>query len=470
MSSSQPDYYAVLGLNARSTQDDIKKRYRELARRYHPDVNHSPDAAQKIKTINEAYHVLGDAERRATFDASRIFQMPTARAGQSPNRPAPPSQPPRPNRTATGSAGAPPFNQFNQSRNGANSGASARTSGPGSASRSGGAADFGFDGFGRVVHEAAQAAQERQAAEAAASRVAAAGPRRTPTQRKADESAERVKKLIGEAQLQLINRNCTEAERLCREIISLDRRCAVAYEMLGDCARKRGDTDAAIQAYSFAIQMNPQNQKVQAALDRLIGTEGKGVSHGPTMARSTSVPMSQRLGRDMVVNGSGGMAVIALVVILGLLYLFPGTPFLAGLSLNLLVILGICGSLGGFLLALYGGMRPQSQEMVTRGDGRKPIPLNGLLTLFALVWFGASLLAYVVVAVTQNRVSPSVLRAYALTFFLSVVAVCLYHPLNGDPAGNFSVMALVFGGNLLFPTILLGWKAGDRLRLGSYGR
>jgi curved DNA-binding protein CbpA len=461
MSSSQPDYYAVMGLNARSTQDEIKKRYRELARRYHPDVNHNPDAAQKIKTINEAYHILGDVERRATFDASRIFQMPVVRPAPPPNRPAPPSQPPRSNRMAAGSAGARPFNQFNQSNNGANSGTHDRAGGPTSASRTGAASDFDFDGFGRVVHEAAQAAASRAA-------PTSTGPRRTPAQRKADESAARVKKLVSEAQLQIINRNYADAERMCREAISLDRRCAVAYEMLGDCARKRGDTDAAIQAYSFAIQMNPHNQKAQAALDRLIGTESRGVSGGPKMARSPSVPLSQRLGRDVIVNGSGGVAVIGLVVILGLLYLFPGTPFLAGLSLNLVVMLVVCGGLGGFLLALYGGLRPQSQELMTRGDGRNPISLNGLLTLFALVWFGASLLAYVVVAVTQNRVSPSVLRAYALTFFLSVLVVFLYHPLNGDAAGGFSIMALIFGGNLLFPAILLGWKAGDSLRLGSY--
>ena len=469
MSSSQPDYYAVMGLNAACTPDEIKKRYRELARRYHPDVNHSPDAAQKIKTINEAYHVLGDADRRATFDADRIFQTQTARPAPSPNRPAPPSQPPRPasgmpgsqsgprsNRTATWPGGARPFNVNDFSR-GAQDRADAASA------KAGAASDFDFDGFGRVVNEAAQAAQARQAA------PASPGSRRTPTQRKADESAARVKKLVSESQLQIINRNYTDAERMCREAISLDRRCAVAYEMLGDCARRRGDTDAAIQAYSFAIQMNPQNQKAQAALDRLMGTEGRGVTpSGPKMARSPSVPLSQRLGRDVIVNGSGGLAVIGLIVTLGLLYLFPGTPFVAGLSLNLLVMLGVCGGLGGFLLALYGGMRPQSQEMVTRSDGRNPVPLNGLLTLFALVWFGASLLAYVVVAVTQNRVSPSVLRAYALTFFLNVLVVSLYRPLNGDPAVGFSVAALIFGGNLLFPTILLGWRVGDGVRLRSY--
>ena len=168
MSSSQSDYYAVMGLNAKSTQDEIKKRYRELARRYHPDVNHSPDAAQKIKAINEAYHVLGDAERRAEFDASRVFQAATARPASTPNRPAPPSQPPRANRTATGSTDARPSNKFNDTEfngfnKGVNHGANDRSGGASSAPNTKSAMDFDFDGFGRVVNEAAQAAQARQA-------------------------------------------------------------------------------------------------------------------------------------------------------------------------------------------------------------------------------------------------------------------------------------------------------------------
>ncbi len=62
------DYYDVLGVSRNASEDDIKKAYRGLARELHPDVNQEPDAEEKFKEINEAYAVLGDAERRAQYD------------------------------------------------------------------------------------------------------------------------------------------------------------------------------------------------------------------------------------------------------------------------------------------------------------------------------------------------------------------------------------------------------------------
>ncbi len=65
---SNKDYYAVLGIPRNATADEIKRAYRKMARQYHPDLNHEPDAEERFKEINEAYEVLSDPEKRAMYD------------------------------------------------------------------------------------------------------------------------------------------------------------------------------------------------------------------------------------------------------------------------------------------------------------------------------------------------------------------------------------------------------------------
>jgi molecular chaperone DnaJ len=62
------DYYEVLGIDRNASANDIRKAYRKLTRKYHPDVNKEPDAEEKFKEIKEAYEVLSDDQKRAHYD------------------------------------------------------------------------------------------------------------------------------------------------------------------------------------------------------------------------------------------------------------------------------------------------------------------------------------------------------------------------------------------------------------------
>ena len=62
------DYYQILGLEKNCNENDIKKAYRKLALKYHPDRNKEEDSEEKFKNISEAYQVLSDKSKRSNYD------------------------------------------------------------------------------------------------------------------------------------------------------------------------------------------------------------------------------------------------------------------------------------------------------------------------------------------------------------------------------------------------------------------
>ncbi|HAT44976.1 MAG TPA: hypothetical protein DCS90_07715, partial [Ktedonobacter sp.] len=73
MPETQTDYYAILEVSPTATQNEIKRSYRRLARKYHPDLNQQA-RDKHFKLLNEAYKILGDPPQRATYDQQRKLE------------------------------------------------------------------------------------------------------------------------------------------------------------------------------------------------------------------------------------------------------------------------------------------------------------------------------------------------------------------------------------------------------------
>ena len=83
--AAKRDYYEVLGVARSANEDEVKKAFRRLARQYHPDVNKEKGAEARFKEINEAYEVLGDAQKRQAYDRFGHSGVNGASAGEGGN-------------------------------------------------------------------------------------------------------------------------------------------------------------------------------------------------------------------------------------------------------------------------------------------------------------------------------------------------------------------------------------------------
>src|SRR3712207_4136611 len=79
---AQQDYYETLGVSRDASEQEIKRAFRKLAAKYHPDVNKSEGAEEKFKEINEAYETLSDPQKKANYDQYGSAEGPQGFGGQ----------------------------------------------------------------------------------------------------------------------------------------------------------------------------------------------------------------------------------------------------------------------------------------------------------------------------------------------------------------------------------------------------
>jgi curved DNA-binding protein CbpA len=205
--TAQRNHYEVLGVSPTANTDQIKTKYRELARKFHPDVVKDKTLGQKVFTqINQAYRVLADPERRAQYDAGLRANVASAVP-----------------RNAEASVG----NGSMAAMNGAT---------PPSGS---------FNGNGRPV--------------SAQSSASALSPQQTQA----------VARLIGDADFALLNSDPSTALEHCQNALRLDPKNARAYGLLGEALEHLGRHTEAAAAYRQSLEAAP-SAMIQAKLNRLL--------------------------------------------------------------------------------------------------------------------------------------------------------------------------------------------------------
>lgn len=396
--SDAKTHYEILGLNPEAPPEQVKKRYRELARQYHPDLHpEHPEYHAVFLRINQAFEVLSDATRRATYDLDLRAEARRKTERQS------------------GSFGA--------------------AAGPRAAGGNG-AARRGTPG------------------------AAAGAGRETTARREAERRRQMAARLLDEARVSYSRGYLKQAQRLCEEALQSVHHGG-AYDLLGDIYTRQGKLEQAMQNYALAAQLIPNNGLIMAKFNRTEAQiRGKGLRGGTAPRANVRVlaPLA-RLSYKLTVTSLGA------AIILFLIFWWPSFrdaslewPFITHWTVSQLAFTGLVGLLAGMVLASSAWLRPFEGELCPwLGNPRRVIPLNLILGLFATVFLPLAFVAYLSIGYVYGAFSSSV-----LLLFGTAAALACGFAFAAPPQAQTET--LLFGGNLLFVTMLCGWFIGDIFR------
>ena len=276
--------------------------------------------------------------------------------------------------------------------------------------------------------------------------------------RSAPSHSEQARRLVQEAETAFTQGDLRSAAWLCKQARQLDSRNVQAHVVLGDIYRVQGQTEQAISMYTIASQLNPLDSDVTAKLNRLLRQTG---NNHPVPVRERRVAL--KVGLNLM-----GWSMSAFMFMM--LMMSPGKPIpwleqnlrLVGTwSTMLFAVLMVTGAITGFLLSVNGSVQLLDGELVFQamrrfGPRRSSFPVGLVLLAFNMLSFYVAVGVYVIISIVQDSLSNSVLKSFATTFALVLVAAFVYAPGRAE--------VLTFGGNVAFPAVLFGWAIGDMFR------
>ncbi len=376
------NHYQTLGLPMGASEEQIRKRYRELVRQYHPDVNPTPEAKEQFLRIQEAYQVLSDPERRRHYDALlRLQQRESVRQGTVP-----------------------------------------------------------------------------RATSAKRTSSASSSPSGSPKPRAAESLSQEAQRAILEAERAFIQGRLRDALSWAKQASRLQPRHPKGYEIQGDVYRVQGHLDAALNAYTYALQFDPHNPQLQRKFERVVqATRGGAMrvsARSPRNLPVLSLPPEWKL----YAGQSLGWGAVLFTLVLA--YTKPGEPlrallpFLGAWSVNLLAYLLLAGFLTGFLMRVSQWVAPLGDAFPwERGRGR--LSAGSVLVALGVLCFPLTVLLYALLVLTQGGLGQSATRLFSVLGGLTLLFAVVY-PYDW-------LLTLAFGGNMLFMSAVGGWYLGDSL-------
>ena len=396
-------HYHVLGIPETASLEEIKKQYRSLARKFHPDVNPGPQAAQQFSRIAEAYRVLSDTEARRTYDAERALQQRQAsyKSAGPVNHPAGPrpaaSSPPKP----------PPTTASQESE--------------------------------RLVQQAQIAFTRNRMAEA----------------RSLAEQSLRYnrKNAVGWEILGDVCRNQERYDDALRHYTmasQLDPRSATIQQKIERIARKPSASGrSAAGGYTPSTPIRHSSPR-------------PSVRTGPTV---TSQLPEEKRSLAVVLAGFFGFFGTFLLLLLSSLFLDKTSastqqlPIVFSWSWPYVACMSAAGALMGATMTITGMIRRIEDDLILTGStGPRSAPFGILVIGIGALFFWAAALVHIAVAVVQEALTPSLLKLYGTVAILTGLFAMVWTADSGPQH------TLLLGGNVIFVSFVVGWLLGDFFR------